>query len=216
MNEGLIQFGLTAFITLTVVVDPFGIVPIFVSLTTGMPPIRRQTILTRAVLISLGISLFFLFAGRSAITYLGVSVPAFAISGGILLFVTALPMLFGQRPGLQSSEPHEHGGDDVGIAIFPLAIPLLAGPGTITTLLLLSARAGGEPWRMGVLVLTVAAVFAATWIILRVGEPLVIRIGEGGVHIFTRVMGILLAALAVQFILNGIAEFFDTLAPPTP
>lgn len=214
MEESLLQFGLTAFVTLTVVVDPFGIVPIFVSLTTGMARDRRQAILTRAVWISLGISLFFLLAGRSAITYLGVSVPAFAISGGILLFMTALPMLFGQRPGLQSSEPQEHGGDDIGIAIFPLAIPLLAGPGAITTILLFSARAGGDPWRMGVLMATVAAVFASTWIILRVGEPLALRIGEGGVHIFTRVMGILLAALAVQFILNGIVEFYGTLTAP--
>jgi MarC family integral membrane protein len=99
-------------------------------------------IATRAVLLGFMISLFFLMAGYSALAFLGESVHAFSVSGGILLFFTTVPMLFGQRPALQSAETNESGPED--IAIFPLAIPLLTGPGTITSILLLTAQARGS------------------------------------------------------------------------
>ncbi len=98
------RFGLAAFVTLLVVVDPPGVVPIYVALTKDEQPARRRKILTRAVLIAFGVALFFLVAGRAVLSYLGVTVHAFSISGGVLLFVAALPMLFGQRGGLQSPE----------------------------------------------------------------------------------------------------------------
>ena len=122
MDDALLKFGLTAFATLLVVVDPFGVLPIFIALAKSRPPRERTGIATRAVLLGFMISLFFLVAGHSALAFLGVSVHAFSISGGILLFVTAVPMLFGQRPALQSAETNESGPED--IAIFPLAIPL--------------------------------------------------------------------------------------------
>jgi len=102
MDQDFIRFGLAAFVTLLVVVDPPGVAPIFVALTEDEPPARRRKILIRAVLIAFGVALFFLLAGRAVLSYLGVTVHAFAISGGILLFATAMPMLFGQRGGLQA------------------------------------------------------------------------------------------------------------------
>ncbi len=143
MTPDIIKFGLAAFVTLLVVVDPPGVVPLYVALTKGETPGQRRAILTRAVLIAFGAAIFFLIAGRAVLSYLGVTVHAFSISGGILLFVAAMPMLFGQRGGLQSPEPKERSeGRD--IAVFPLAMPLLSGPGTIATILLLTAQAGGD------------------------------------------------------------------------
>ena len=151
MDQDIIKFGLAAFVTLVVVVDPQGVVPMYVALTKGETPAHRRKILIRAVLIAFGAALFFLVAGRAVLSYLGVTVHAFSISGGILLFVAAMPMLFGQRGGLQSPEPkeksadrHQDAGQDHGvgedIAVFPLAMPLLSGPGTIATILLLTRR----------------------------------------------------------------------------
>ena len=180
MDDATLKFGLTAFATLLVVVDPFGVLPIFISLARNRPARERSRLATRAVALGFMISLFFLVAGHSALAFLGVSVHAFSISGGILLFVTALPMLFGQRPALQSAEKDESGPED--IAIFPLAIPLLTS--------------------------ALALVFLLTRFVIGFGAERLMRLlRPGGLHVITRVLGILLAALAVQFVLNGIGEF---------
>ena len=207
----MIRFGLAAFVTLLVVVDPPGVVPIFVALTKDETHTRRRAILTRSVLIAFGVALFFLIAGRSVLSYLGVSVHAFAISGGILLFATALPMLFGQRGGLQAPEEKERGivGED--ISVFPLAIPMLSGPGVIATILLLTSQATGDWRRLGAVAVALALVFFVTFVSLYLGGRLIARLGEGGVHIATRVMGIVLAALAVQYVLNGISGYYSAL-----
>src|SRR5688500_9043163 len=109
MDQDFIRFGLSALVTLLVVVDPPGVVPIYVALTKDEKRSRQRAILVRAVLIAFGVAIFFLVAGRAVLSYLGVTVHAFSISGGILLFVAAMPMLFGQRGGLQSPEPTEQG-----------------------------------------------------------------------------------------------------------
>ena len=113
MDQELLRFALAAFVTILVVVDPPGVVPIYVALTKDEPPRRRRAILIRAVLIAFGVALFFLIAGRAVLSYLGVTVHAFSISGGILLFVAAMPMLFGQRGGLQAPEGKERGASAV-------------------------------------------------------------------------------------------------------
>jgi multiple antibiotic resistance protein len=211
MSQGLLQFGLTAFVTLTVVVDPFSVVPIFIAMTRQMKATERKAIVTRAVTIAFTVTLFFLLAGRAVLTYLGVTVHAFAISGGILLFATALPMLFGQRPALQSSARDQPGIADENIAIFPLAIPLLSGPGTITTILLLTDQANGSPQRLAVLVMAIVMVYLLTLLVLYSGEWLISHMGEGKVHIISRVLGIVLAAVAVQYMLNGITGHYNEL-----
>ena len=211
MDEGLVRFGLTAFVTLLVVVDPPGVVPIFVALTEGADAAKRRATVKRAVIVALLVALFFLVAGRSLLSYLGVTIHAFAISGGVLLFATALPMLFGHRGGLQAPEREERPTAGEDIAIFPLAIPLLSGPGAIATILLLTAQANGDTRRLVALGLAVVLVYGVTLITLRLGGRLMARIGEGKVHIVTRVMGIILAALAVQFILNGITAYYELL-----
>ena len=223
MDQDILRFGLAAFITILVVVDPPGVVPIFVALTKQEQPGRRRAILIRAVLIAFGVALFFLIAGRAVLSYLGVTVHAFSISGGILLFVAAMPMLFGQRGGLQAPEGKERGahaadgkesatrtsGDD--ISVFPLAMPLLSGPGTIATILLLTSQADGDVKRLAAIGAAIAAVFLVSFVVLYMGARLIGMVGEGGVHIATRVMGIVLAALAVQYVLNGVTGYYQLL-----
>lgn len=211
MEQEVIRFGLAAFVTLLVVVDPPGVVPIFVALTKEETQTRRRAILTRAVFIAFGVALFFLVAGRAVLSYLGVSVHAFAISGGILLFGTALPMLFGQRGGLQAPEEKERGVVGQDISVFPLAIPMLSGPGVIATILLLTSQASGDMRRLGAIAIALTVVFCVTFVSLYLGARLIARLGEGGVHIATRVMGIVLAALAVQYVLNGITGYYSAL-----
>jgi multiple antibiotic resistance protein len=159
MDESLLQFTLKAFVTLFVVVDPLGVAPNFVSLTNELAAVERQKTLRRALIVASGVTLFFLLAGHMLLFYLGVTVHAFAISGGILLFRAALPMLFGQRPGLQSTERDEQGTIGEDIAIFPLAIPLLLGPGAITTVLLLTTQADENTTRLGLLAVVIALVY---------------------------------------------------------
>jgi multiple antibiotic resistance protein len=232
MDQDFFRFGLAAFVTILVVVDPPGVVPIFVALTKDEGPRRRRAILIRAVLIAFGVALFFLIAGRAVLSYLGVTVHAFSISGGILLFVAAMPMLFGQRGGLQAPEGKERGAQTVAeadvqskvadenspratsnndISVFPLAMPLLSGPGTIATILLLTSQAGGDLKKLAAIGVAIAVVFLVSFVSLHLGARLIRLVGEGGVHIATRVMGIVLAALAVQYILNGIAGYYSLL-----
>lgn len=211
MDQEFFRFGLAAFVTILVVVDPPGVVPIFVALTQDEEPRGRLAILIRAVLIASGVALFFLIAGRAVLSYLGVTVHAFSISGGILLFVAAMPMLFGQRGGLQAPEPTEQGSVGEDISVFPLAMPLLSGPGTIATILLLTSQAGGDVRKLTAIGIAIAVVFLVAFVSLYLGARLIKLLGEGGVHIATRVMGIVLAALAIQYVLNGITGYYNLL-----
>jgi multiple antibiotic resistance protein len=212
MDEALLQFGLTAFVTLLVVVDPVGVAPLFVALTGGLGRREKRATLTRAVGIAFGVAMFFLLAGRLVLSYLGVTVNAFAISGGVLLFATALPMLFGHRGGLQAPEQSEEPSAGEDVAVFPLAIPLLSGPGTIATILLLTTQSGGDLRRTGVVALAAALVYLTSWVLLLISQKLMAWLGQGKMHIVTRVLGIILAALAVQYVLNGVTGYYRSLS----
>jgi len=211
MDESLLQFGLRAFATLFIVVDPLGVAPMFVALTSELRDAERRRTLSRALIIAFSVTMFFLLGGGFLLSYLGVTVHAFAISGGILLFVASLPMLFGQRPGLQAPERHEQGTAGEDIAIFPLAIPLLSGPGTITTVLLLTNQIRGDFLRLGIFAAVIAVVYLIAWWVLYAGERLMARLGESKVHIITRVLGIVLAAVAVQYVLSGLSGYYELL-----
>ena len=211
MDQTIWKFALGAFVTLLLVVDPPGVVPTFVALTKGMQPFRRRAVLTRAVVIAFGVALFFLLVGRSVLSYLGVTVQAFSISGGILLFVAALPMLFGQRGGLQAPEAKERGSVGEDISVFPLAIPRLSGPGAIATILLMTSQTAGDSRKLVAAIVAIALVFVVAFVSLYLGARMIALVGEGGVNIATRVMGIILAALAVQYVLNGMTGYYHLL-----
>jgi len=184
MNADLTQFALTAFGLLFVMINPIAVSPVFVAVTSGMTSVQRKAVLTRAVISAFGVALFFLFIGRTFLSYMGVSVQAFSISGGILLFAIAFPMMMGQRSPIQT-QPAEQTGTDV--AIFPLTIPQLAGPGTIATILLLATQVGADLSRLAVLTGIISIIYLISWPILFMAERVMNYLGEGVMHIITRI-----------------------------
>ena len=209
MDESLLRFTTTAFVMLAVVINPVAVAPVFVGVTRGMGAAERRSVLNRAVLVAFCVALFFLLAGRLLLSYLGVTMHAFAVSGGILLFLIALPMLFGERSSMQSPGSEKAGADDV--AIFPMAIPMLAGPGTIATVLVLATQAGRDFRRVLALAIVLASIYVVSWPILHASDRVMTSLGAGRVGIITRVLGIILAALAVQYVFNGITGYYEWL-----
>jgi multiple antibiotic resistance protein len=200
-----LDYVLAALVTLLVVVDPVGLTPAFLGVTAGLPrPARRQVAL-RACLIAFAILAGAALAGDWLLRTLSISLPAFRIAGGLLLFSIASEMVFGVRIARQSETAgkavEEHVRD---IAAFPLAIPLMAGPGAITAAVLLAGRAGGDPFRLGVLIAIVAAVMAACLVVFSFAGQVERLLGRTGNTVLSRLLGVLLAAMAVQFVVDGV------------
>ncbi|MDW4548688.1 MarC family protein [Defluviimonas sp. D31] len=196
-------FLITAFATLFVVIDPPGLVPMFIALTQGMDADHRRRLGLRACLIAgVLLTLFGLF-GESILGFIGISMSAFRIAGGILLFLTALDMLFErrtQRREGQHPDPHHDP------SVFPLATPLIAGPGAIATMILLMGQSGGG-WQGTLTVLGLMfAMLAVTFLFFLASPPLERLLGRTGTVVITRLLGMLLAALSVQFVIDGVRE----------
>lgn len=199
---------ITAFTTLFVVIDPIGLAPIFLALTQGMAPERRRAIGRRACMVGVAILFAFSLAGEAILNFVGISMPAFRVAGGVLLFLTALDMLFERRNERRESKVEDaevdHHADDP--SVFPLAIPLIAGPGAIATVILLTGQA--EDWTGYVAVMAITlAVVGLTATMFRVAPAVERLMGKTGILVATRLLGMLLAALAVQFILDGLRNF---------
>ncbi len=201
---GDLSFGLSALVTLLAMVEPVGVVPVFLALTPAATPPARRRIAWRAVAVASAIMALFAGAGPALLRALRVSIEAFQIAGGVLLFLIAVDMLFARRSGTR--ETPEESADALArqdVSVFPLAIPLLSGPGTITATLLLVGNAGGDPGKLMMLGAAMVVTMVATLGVLLGAEPVRRALGVTGINVFTRVMGILLSALAVQMILNG-------------
>ena len=196
-------FLITAFATLFVVIDPPGLVPMFIALTRGMAADRRRAMAQRACLIALVLLTAFGLFGESILGFIGISMPAFRIAGGILLFLTALDMLFERRTQRREGQQAEPDHDP---SVFPLATPLIAGPGAIATMILLVGQSGpgwqGAAWVIGLLALMMVVTFA----FLLASPPLERLLGRTGVIVITRLLGMLLAALSVQFVIDGVRQ----------
>jgi multiple antibiotic resistance protein len=200
------QFLITAFVALFVVIDPIGLAPLFVALTAGMSAQKRRAIAIRACLVSIGILLVFSIFGSGILTFAGISMPAFRIAGGILLFLTALDMLFERRQKRREDRAEEEDIDDDDPSVFPLAIPLIAGPGSITTIILLVGQTEdttGYAAVMGVLL----AIMALVFVMFLSASTIERLLGKTGITVVTRLLGMLLAALSVQFVLDGLSSF---------
>lgn len=201
---GDLSYGLSALVTLLAMVEPVGVVPVFLALTPAASPRARRRIAWRAVAVASAIMALFAGAGPALLQALRVSIEAFQIAGGVLLFLIAVDMLFARRSGTR--ETPEESADALArqdVSVFPLAIPLLSGPGTITATVLLVGTAGGDPGRIMMLIAAMGVTMVATLGVLLGAEPVRRALGVTGINVFTRVMGILLSALAVQMILNG-------------
>jgi multiple antibiotic resistance protein len=195
-----------AFVTLLVVIDPIGILPMFMALTQGMSKERRRTIALHSCGVAGLLLTVFAFLGEGVLNFLGISMAAFRISGGILLLLTALDMLFEKRTKRRQNQSEEGIESDDDPSVFPLAMPLLAGPGSIATVILLSGQ--GEGFSGVMLALTiVAAILLITFLMFNAAPLLERLLRETGIKVMTRLLGMLLAALAVQFILEGLRDF---------
>ena len=196
----------SAFVTLFVTIDPPGLAPLFLGVTAGMSRAERGQIALRATLIAFAVLTLFALAGTAILSIFGITIHAFRIAGGLLLFFIAFEMIFEKR-----HERHERSADRAvtadrvrDIAVFPLAIPLIAGPGAISATILLSGTYS-EPLERAVLILILAVNLGAAWLVFLAAERLDRFLGATGRTVLTRLLGMILAALAVQFVLDGIA-----------
>ena len=191
---------ITAFVTLFVVIDPPGLAPLFIALTNGMSDARRRRIGWRATVIAAILLTLFGLAGEKILSGIGISLPAFRIAGGILLFLTALDMLFERRTERREGQ---HADEDHDPSVFPLATPLLAGPGALATMILLVGQGGGAVHTL-IIHLVMLSVLALNMVLFMLAGPLSRALGRTGTMVVTRLLGMLLAALSVQFIIDGL------------
>lgn len=192
---------ITTFAALFIVLDPFALVPLFLAMTVGMSPQRRRTVALHSCLTAAILLCLFGAFGEAVLEFIGISMPAFRIAGGVLLFLTALDMLFERRTKRRENQADAEEHEDP--SIFPLAIPLIAGPGAIATIILLTGENEGYiglAWVLGVMLFAMCIVFVAF-----LSANLLERVlGKTGINVVTRVLGMLLAALAVQFVIDGL------------
>ncbi len=197
------EFAVASFLSFLVIVDPVGLAPLFLSITAGRPRGERHRIARNAVLIAGLIIILFGLGGRSLLEYLGVSIDALRIAGGVLLFKLAFDMILAHRERTTKAETDEaEAAEDV--TVFPLAIPLLAGPGAFATVLVFVARADGRSEYLAILFGSVVLVLATAWGALRLASGVTRVLGHTGINVITRVFGIILAALAVQLVADGV------------
>ena len=196
---------ISALVTLLVTVDPLGLAPIFLGVTEGLDDATRRAIAWRAGGIAFLILVFFSILGASLLGALGIGLPAFRIGGGLLLFWIAFEMVFAKRPDRKSSTAEAMREDNAThIAAFPLAIPLIAGPGAITAVLLIAGRTDGSVLARLLLVGLVAVAIAGCILSFLMAGRIARRLGETGTAVLSRILGVVLTALAVQFVIDGI------------
>ena len=198
---------IAAFTTMFIIIDPPGLAPVFIALTQGMTAAQRRAIAIRACLVSAVLMIVFLFLGETVLGFIGISMDAFRFAGGILLFLTALDLLFQKRQARReesAAEGQAEHEDDP--SVFPLALPLIVGPGAITTIILLAGQADGAA-DFGAIAGVLMAVLLIVFVAFLAAPAIERALGKTGLNIVTRVLGMLLAALAVQFVLDGLRGF---------
>jgi multiple antibiotic resistance protein len=193
-------FG-SVFVTLFVIVDPPGSVPVFLGLTANQNGGQRARSALRAVIVSFGVIVLFAIFGASILRYLSISLPALQGAGGLLLLLVSLELLTGRAEAPASA------GGDVDVALVPLGTPLLAGPGAIVATMVAVRQAHGEADMLVAPALAILAVHVVIWIVLRFSGAILRVVHDGGISILTRIAGLLLSAIAVQLIADSVAAF---------
>lgn len=191
--------------TLFVIVDPIGLAPVFVALTPGAGHRARLRIALRAVTIGAVVLTAFGIFGDKILAVIGISMPAFRIAGGMLLFLTSLDMLFERRTRRREQQGEAHEADpEHDPSVFPLATPLIAGPGAMATMILLAGAHGGDWLHVIAILCVMAVVLACVLAMFLMSTPIERALGRTGTMVVTRLLGMLLAALAIQFVLDGL------------
>lgn len=206
----MIHTYLNAFITLFVIIDPVALVPIFMGLTHRMTSSERNKAAYKACWISAILLVIFAFGGEGLLDLMGITGAAFQIAGGFLLMIASIEMVVANHTGMTSTTPHEQKEANFGrdITVFPLAIPLISGPGALTTVILFVKEAENSWVDQFVLVGIVSVVIGITYGFLRIAPHIQKLLGVTGSNVVTRVFGIILTALATQFIITGIKSAF--------
>lgn len=205
-NGAVLEKFVNMFIVLFVVMDPIGVIPIFGALTRGGGAGYRNRMALKATLLAGAILLVFALIGDRLLGTLGITLPAFKIAGGILLFLIAVDMVFARHSGGRSTTAHEQeeARFKEDISVFPLAFPLIAGPGALTTVLLLVGETRGQSWYFAGMILVLLIVLSITLVCLLAASRLLRLLGETGANVMDRLFGVILAALAVQFVVDGV------------
>jgi len=201
----MLEIFLQYFVLYFVVIDPIGTTPLFLVVTKGLNAKDKNKVAFEGVLIATIVLLFFAFFGNYVLKYLGISFPAFTIAGGVILFLIALEMLFDIRSERKKKSINDKRDK---ISIFPIAIPLLAGPAAITSVILTISQAEGNYSLLIINIICLISVMLVSFVILGVFTKFQKFINEKIINIFSRVIGIILAALSIQYILDGINSFF--------
>lgn len=199
----MIEFAASAFLSFLVIVDPVGLAPLFLGITADQSEREQHRIARNAVLLAGLLIILFGMGGRPLLGYLGVSIDALRIAGGVLLFKLAFDMILAHRERTTEAERDE-AEESEDVTVFPLAIPLLAGPGAFATVLVFVARADGRAEYLGLLLASVVVVLFVAWVALRLASNVTDVLGRTGINVITRVFGIILAALAVQLVADGV------------
>ena len=201
----MLEIFLQYFVLYFVVIEPIGTTPLFLVVTKGLNAKDKNKVAFEGVLIATIVLLFFAFFGNYVLKYLGISFSAFTIAGGVILFLIALEMLFDIRSERKKRSINDKRDK---ISIFPIAIPLLAGPAAITSVILTISQAEGSYSLLIINIICLISVMLVSFVILRVFTKFQKFINEKIINIFSRVIGIILAALSIQYILDGIKSFF--------
>jgi len=212
----MLDFAITAFVAFLVILDPPGTAAIFAAMTRNIADGHRRVMAWRASVMA-GLMLFaFALGGEWLLGQLGISLPAFRVAGGILLFLLAADMVFARQSGLRSTTPveDEEAATREDITVFPLAFPLIAGPGAMTSVVLMMGAAGSDPLRKLAVLLVLMGVMAIVLIMLLSAGHILRLLGMTGAHVVSRVLGIILAALALQFVLDGLTQAMPGLGLP--
>ena len=199
------EFALVTFTSVLFIVDPIAVIPSYLVVTRSETPAQRASTAKRACFAAAILLVAFAIGGTVIFKVFGITLPAFRIAGGLILWVVAMDMLRAQRTTQESSAEIIEGEVKDDVALTPLAMPMLAGPGAISTVMVLAAQAHTMPQKL-VVYSSIAVTAFLSWIALRVGERLVQRMGQTGIRVMTRIMGLLLAAIAVQFVISGAQE----------
>jgi len=202
----VILLAAKALLTLFVVMDPVGLAPVFIALAGSSSADEQRRMARRAVLIAGGVLFTFALVGPALLGYLGISLDAFRIAGGLLLFKIAVDMVFAHRERETEEEKAEASLRD-DISVFPLAIPLLAGPGAMTSVMILTAEANSVANGLLVVLAAISLVLVLAYLALMASSRLARMLGRTGVNVVTRVLGVLLSALAVQYVADGAVGF---------
>lgn len=204
----MIELFASAFVTFFVVIDPPGCAPIYAGLSAGASAVQRRAMAVRAVVVAGLILLVFALFGEALLSGLGIELASFRIAGGIMLFLIAIEMVFEKRTERREDRAAKVSAQHVeDVSIFPMAMPMIAGPGSIATVMLLMGKNDGLE-RSAIVLAAMAANLALTLVALLAAAPLMRLLGQKIEAVISRLLGVLLAALAVQFVIDGVQSQF--------